>query len=153
MGAGYHGGFGPTKGSRAAPGSVKLVQPKPGDNFGKFALKAKPLAGFTDVIVHGDVEKDMVAVYHNGKWENIDQRRLSTFIRHNSGYKSGPIRLISCNMGASIFSQHLANKLGVKVLAPSDTVWAHPSGKLTIGPTSYINNGHWIEFNPERRGH
>jgi len=42
--------------------------------------------------------------------------------------------------------------MGVNVLAPSDTVWAHPSGKLTIGPKSYINNGKWIEFKPGKRG-
>lgn len=40
----------------------------------------------------------------------------------------------------------------VKVIAPSDTVWAHPSGKLIIGPKSYIDNGHWNEFKPRKRG-
>ena len=50
------------------------------------------------------------------------------------------------------FAQDFSNKMGVKVIAPSDTVWAHPSGKLTIGPRSYINNGHWKEFTPRKRG-
>ena len=44
------------------------------------------------------------------------------------------------------------DKMGVKVIAPSDTVWAHSDGKLTIGPKSYINNGKWVEFNPRKRG-
>ena len=39
-----------------------------------------------------------------------------------------------------------------KVIAPSDTVWAHSDGKLTIGPKSYINNGEWKEFIPRKRG-
>ena len=68
------------------------------------------------------------------------------------GYKSGPIRLISCNTSAQNFAQDFANKMGVKVIAPSDTVWAHPSGKLTIGSKSYIDNGHWNEFKPRKRG-
>jgi len=152
MGAGYHGGFGNTKGMRAAPGTVVLVQPRLGDNFGKFAKKAKPLDGYTDVIIHGNPEKDLVSIFINGKWKNIDQRRLATYVKHNTGYKSGPIRLISCSTGAKKFAQNFANKMGVNVLAPSDTVWAHPSGKLTIGPKSYINNGKWIEFKPGKRG-
>lgn len=64
------------------------------------------------------------------------------------GCKSGPIRLISCSTSA----QNFVNKMVVKVIAPSDTVWAHPSGKLIIGPKSYIDNGHWNEFKPRKRG-
>ena len=40
--------------------------------------------------------------------------------------------------------------MGVEVLAPSDTVWAHSDGKLTIGPKSYINNGKWNSFKPKK---
>ena len=154
MGAGYHGGFGDTKGrrERAAPGTVALVKPRPGDNFGKFALRAKPKEGYTDVIIHGNPETDKVAVFHNGEWKDLDQRRLATYVKHDMGYKSGPIRLISCSTGAQNFAQDFANKMGVKVIAPSDTVWAHPSGKLTIGPKSYIDIGHWNEFKPRKRG-
>jgi len=152
MGVGYHGGFGKTKGSRAAPGSVKLVQPKPNDYFGTYALRAKPLDGYTDVIVHGYKETGMVAVFHNGDWQPVDHRRLVTFIRHNSGYKSGPVRLLSCEMGSTDYPQHLANKLGVKVIAPYETIYAFPSGRLTVGTDPYLNNGHWVEFNPGKRG-
>ena len=90
MGAGYHGGFGNTKGriQSAAPGTVVLVKPRQGDNFGKFALRAQPKEGYTDVIIHGDPENDMVAVFHNGVWQNLDQRRLATYVKHNMGYKS-----------------------------------------------------------------
>lgn len=152
MGGGYHGGFGATKGNKAAPGTVKLVKPKLGDNFGKFALKAKPLVGYTDVIIHGNPKTDLVSVFHNGEWTDIDQRRLATYVRHDVGYKSGPIRLISCSTGDKEFAQNFANKMGVKVLAPSDTVWAHPDGRLTIGPKSYINSGEWKEFTPRKAG-
>ena len=68
------------------------------------------------------------------------------------GYEKGPIRLISCSTGTKEFAQNFANKMGVKVIAPSDTIWAHSDGKLTIGPKAYINNGKWVEFNPRKRG-
>lgn len=48
--------------------------------------------------------------------------------------------------GAKDFAQNFANIMEVNVLAPSDTVWAFLSGELTIGPKSYINNGHWINI-------
>lgn len=153
MGAGYHGGFGSTNGSKnAAPGTVKLVKTRPGDNFGTYALRAKPKEGYTDVIIHGNPDTDKVSVFHNGKWQDLDQRRLATYVKHDMGYKSGPIRLISCSTGDKNFAQDFANKMGVKVIAPSDTVWAHSDGKLTIGPKSYINNGEWKEFIPRKRG-
>ncbi len=157
MGAGFHGGFGATKGSRynneAYPGTVKLVKKGPGEKFGEYALKAPPEPGYTDVIIHGDPDTDLVAVYHNGKWVDIDQRRLATYVKHNTGYKSGPIRLVSCSTGTKEFAQNFANKMGVEVIAPSDTVWAHPNGRLTIGPNSYINNGKWNVFKPKKKGH
>lgn len=74
-------------------------------------------------------------------------------MKHDIGYKSGPIRLISCSTGTKEFAQNFANKMGVEVIAPSDTVWAHSDGRLTIGPKSYINNGNWNTFKPKKGGH
>ena len=154
MGSGYHGGFGATSGQRkhnhAVPGTVKLVKKGQGEDFGRYALKASPEPGYTDVIIHGNPDTDMVSVFHNGAWQDIDQRRLSTYVKHDMGYKSGPIRLVSCSTGAKQFAQNFANKMGVDVLAPSDTVWAHPRGALTIGPTSRANTGKWILFKPKK---
>lgn len=153
MGSGYHGGFGATKGSRypnAFPGTVKLVKKGEGERFGQYASKAQPKKGYTDVIIHGNPDTDLVSVFHNGKWVDMDQRRLANFIKKDTGYESGPIRLVSCSTGTKEFAQHLANKMGVEVIAPSDTVWAHSDGKLTIGPKSYINSGKWISFKPKK---
>ena len=63
-----------------------------------------------------------------------------------------PIRLISCKTGKNVdgFAQNLANKLGRKVIAPSDTVWIHPSGKMTIGPNARSNTGKWVSFGPKK---
>lgn len=157
MGAGFHGGFGATKGSRnsneAYPGTVKLVKSGPGEKFGQYAMKAPPKPGYTDVIIHGNPDTDLVSVYHNGKWTDMDQRRLAKYVKHDIGYKSGPIRLISCSTGTKEFAQNFANKMGVEVIAPSDTVWTHSDGRLTIGPKSYINNGNWNTFKPKKGGH
>lgn len=86
MGSGFHGGFGNTSGYlRAFPGTSKLVNAGEGDTFGKYALKAEPKAGFTDVIIHGsqqsDRSADFVNVYHKNNWVELDQRRLSTFLK------------------------------------------------------------------------
>ena len=156
MGAGFHGGFGATAGSRSAgkayPGTVKLVKNGPGEKFGQYAMRAKPEKGYTDVIIHGNPDTDKVSVYHNGKWVDMDQRRLAKYIKHDTGYTSGPIRLISCSAGTKEFAQNLSNKMGVEIIAPSNTVWAHSDGKLTIGPKSYINNGKWNSFKPKKGG-
>jgi hypothetical protein len=58
--------------------------------------------------------------------------------------------LLSCKTGAlsNGFAQNLANKLGVPVTAPSNTLWAYPSGRLTIGTTPAANNGYWLRFLP-----
>lgn len=31
-------------------------------------------------------------------------------------------------------------------MVPSDTIWASPNGKLTIGPDSFSNIGQWNIF-------
>lgn len=156
MGSGLYGGFGRTSGFiRAVPGSSKLVQKGKGDKLGEYASKARPHSGHTDVIIHGsqkaDRTSDLVAVYHKDSWVELDQRRLANFLKHDAGYSGGNIRLISCGTGTGSFAQNLANKLGVDVIAPSDTIWAWPDGKLTIGPTQWKNTGKWIKFKPEKR--
>lgn len=44
--------------------------------------------------------------------------------------------------------QDLSNKLGVDVLAPTNTVWIHPSGTITVGPPPYANSGSFDIFSP-----
>lgn len=87
---------------------------------------------------------------HNGEWIYLNQRSLANYLKQDAGYTGGPIRLLSCGTGSSTngFAQNLANKMGVKVMAPSDTIWAFPNGKLTIGPDSFTNTGHWNTFLP-----
>ena len=100
-------------------------------------------------MIHGTPDK--VAIFHNEKWEYLDQRRLTTLLKHDKDFnKIKAIRLISCSTGSdtSGFAQNLANKLGVKVKAPSDTLWIFPGGKMAIGPKPNKNTGHWIIYKP-----
>ena len=80
------------------------------------------------------------------EYRNTDQRR---FIKLQ-GYKNEPIRLISCGTGAKTdgIAKDLANRLGVKVTAPSNTIWLWPNGSLTIGPDADTFSGVWRDFLP-----
>ena len=150
MGAGYHGGFGSTHGAVAA--APTYVGRGEGENLKYAAEKIKPEPGYTDVVVHGG--KNDVSILHNNEWVKLDHRRLTNLLKHDKEYnKTKSIRLISCSTGAhdGSFAQNLANKLGVPVKAPTDTLWVHPSGKMTIGSSPFKNTGKWIIYKPYKR--
>ena len=107
----------------------------------------KPLEGWYDVIIHGT--SSSFEVLHNGEWVKIDQRSLATYMK-KTGYNGEPVRLMSCGTGGGVspIAQDLSNKLGVKVMAPTDTLWIHPNGNMTIGQTSLEHTGSWNEFSP-----
>jgi RHS repeat-associated protein len=118
-----------------------------GDELVEAAKWVTPRPGYYDIIVHGT--EDAFHVLHNGQWVEVSHRSLATFMQKN-GYNGGPVRLISCSSGGSPtgVAKNLANKLGAEVIAPSDTVWIHPSGQLTIGATEKANTGAWQTFTP-----
>jgi hypothetical protein len=114
--------------------------------------KIKPASNYYDVIVHGD--STSFWVNRNGTWIPVDHRSLATFMR-SSGYKGGPVRLISCQAGNpfSVFpvAQNLSNKLGVEVIAPSATLWVHPDGRLSLGKLATDTYGTWESLMPGPR--
>ncbi|BDI29295.1 hypothetical protein CCAX7_13460 [Capsulimonas corticalis] len=112
----------------------------------RYGSRVPPLKGYFDVVVHGT--PNSFELLSNTKWIPIDQRALATIIS-KSGYKGGPVRLISCSTGALTngIAKNLANKLGAEVIAPDMTVYVHGTGKLTIGSVSkYV--GKWVHFYP-----
>lgn len=113
----------------------------------KAATKVKPLPGYTDVVIHGS--SDSFGVYQGGKWIELDHRALANYIQSQGG-GNGPIRLISCQTGAcpNGAAQNLANKLGVEVMAPSDTVWIKGDGSLVVGADPKNATGTWNVFKP-----
>jgi len=148
MGAGFHGGFGNTLSSKA----VSLSPTYAGDeNTLKTAAKwIKSKSGYTDIVVHG--RPDHVAIKRGNDWVKIDHRVLARMYKEDKDYSKNPVRLISCETGKDVngFAQNLANKLGRKVIAPSDTVWIHPSGKMTIGSNAKSDTGKWIPYYPKK---
>ncbi len=148
MGAGIHGGFGKTFGSKAISLSPTFAGDEP--NLKSAAKWIKPRSGYTDIIVHGS--PDHVAIKRGNDWVKIDHRMLARMYKGNADYSKNPVRLISCETGKNVngFAQNLANKLGRKVVAPSDTVWIHPSGKMTIGPNAWSDTGKWISYYPKK---
>lgn len=148
MGAGIHGGFGSTYGSKA----ISLSPTYAGDenNLKTAAKWIKPKSGYTDIVVHGS--PDHVEIKRGNEWVKIDHRTLARMYKGDKGYTKEPVRLISCETGKDVngFAQNLANKLGRKVIAPSDTVWIHPNGRMTIGPNARTDTGKWISYYPKK---
>ncbi|MEQ1570550.1 MAG: hypothetical protein ABMA64_33275, partial [Myxococcota bacterium] len=64
-------------------------------------------------------------------------------------FEGGSVRLVSCGTGsADGAAAELARELGVEVKAPTDTVWIHPDGTLTVGPTPDAASGGWSRTAP-----
>ena len=93
-----------------------------GDKLGEAVRWIKPEPGKIDVIVHGS--SDSFYILKDGAYVAVDHRTLARYIKKQGG-AGQDIRLISCGSGESPTSiaQNLANKLGARVTAPSDTVW------------------------------
>ncbi|EMQ9341383.1 type IV secretion protein Rhs [Escherichia coli] len=142
---GWIDSYGLSKGAVAAGVDVALVGK--GDPLLKALPWIKKQDGVFDVLIHGS--PDAFHVLHNGKYVQINHRTLANLIK-KSGHSGEPIRLLSCSSGASptAIAQHLSNKLGVPVTAPSDTLWIFPSGKITVSKTSTSNTGSWSVFEP-----
>jgi filamentous hemagglutinin len=108
----------------------------------------KPQKGVFDLVVHGEASGFFVQTA-DGNWTKISTNNLSQYMKAN-GYAGEPVRLISCGTGAcnATAAQKLANQIGAPVTAPSDTVWIHPNGTLTVGPNQNVNSGTWNSFSP-----
>ena len=105
-------------------------------NGNKFASAVRNVLsddGFYDVALH---VKDTYVDFFG---EPIDAYILSQIIRQRNDYKKGtPVRLLSCNVGntsntGDCVAQLVANELGVRVKAPTDTLYVYPNGEFFIG--------------------
>ena len=91
-------------------------------------------AGFFDVVAHGSPNKIQIQTTNGPVL--VDHRVAARLIQQSPGYNGQGVRLLSCSTGAcdTGFAQNLANKLGVEVHAPTDLLWAYPSGKMLVAP-------------------
>ncbi len=113
--------------------------------------------GMFDVVVHGS--PDAVRYDLDGRQIMIDHRVAADLITNDANYTGGPIRLLSCNTGCRSdgFAQNLANRLGVEVTAPDNTLWYWPNGSSAIAPPrntatgvgpNMSQPGSWQTFQP-----
>src|SRR5262249_24418242 len=103
------------------------------------------------VVVHGTI--DDVVVYIDKKEIHLDHRRLALYIK-KSGAKYKRIRLVSCKTGMHPkgVAQHLANKLGVEVIAPTHILHVNEDGTHAIRLKKESSIGPWETFKPAKSG-
>lgn len=82
----------------------------------------------------------------------IDAKTLARVIRGRKDYDGGDVRLLACSTGrmdskGSCIAQELADRLGVKVSAPNDTLYVSPDGSFCVGRH---RNGSMVEFTPRK---
>ena len=141
--------FNAIRGLKAAAGG-RTVLMESGDQFVRNAAKTPELSGYHDVIVHGTPLDFGRTPTSWAGGTNFGHRDLANMLLHDPDYAGGAVRLLSCKTGqlADGAAQNLANKLGVDVLAPTDTLWAFPDGGLVIGPFPNLNTGTFKLFVP-----
>ena len=155
MGSGKSDLYSGTRGQRAVPGSIDYM-PK-GQRFSKYIKNRKDidLNGYIDVIAHGSTKS--IQIQNGNQVIAIDHRTAAKMFKKNPAFKGKSIRLLSCDTGKDPlgFAQNLANKLNVVVEAPTEWVWATPSGHhFVAAPDRYRENpdttkpGRFIKFYP-----
>lgn len=116
------------------------------DNFSKYIKNRKDVDvnGYYDIIAHGTSTK--IQISHRGQKINIDHRTASKLFKRDKNYSGQAIKLLSCSTGKlpNGFAQNLANKLNIPVKAPTDYLWATPSGHYRVS-AGVIVNGILIE--------
>ncbi len=120
------------------------------DPLHEFVKKVKPIPGFEDYGIHGD-KYGFVFKDADGNESHLSVKEFARIIKESGTYKGGDIRLLSCETGAegSVVAQGLADELGVRVMAPSDLLYIHYDGTMTIG-NILTSTGEWIIFEPKK---
>jgi hypothetical protein len=119
-----------------------------GDNIAAAAAKVTPEPGYFDVVVHSDSKT--FYVLHDGNWVAVKPNSVRKWLARNASYSGAPIRLLACESGALTdgLAQSMANGMGANVKAPTDSLWIHGDGSLSIGADPAKPTGTWHEFTP-----
>ncbi len=135
------------------------------DPLYELSKSIKPIEGFEDFMIHGQphlVEHETT----NGQWIQYSPQDFADFLREDrSEYHGGNIRLLSCKSGMfdDGFAQQLANIMGVKVMAPTQTLWVNKDGEMFIADSEILadlwdggedvrQTGAWKVFAPQKEG-
>lgn len=133
-------------------GSLQVVGDGEGAEFAEYVKRVSPENGYVDVAIHTDGHGHFIYLADGEEAQTLTVQQLADKIRTDAELHTGEgIRLFACGAGSDDVSlaQELANELGVKVKAPSDTVWVYPNGKVVIGPSADENTGTWNTFEPQ----
>jgi hypothetical protein len=112
------------------------------------AYRLPPIDGYLDVFVHGQADR-LVVVRHDRDLE-LSHRELATYLRKHA-LQGVKIRLVGCSTGQhpQAVAQHLANALGMEVLAPTHEVWVLADGRHGVGKKVGERDGQWQPFEPK----
>ena len=102
--------------------------------------------GFEDICVHGCPESVQRIV--DGKPINMSAKEFAVFLKENTAYNGGDIRLASCSTGQgdNSFAQQLSKELGVTVKAADSDVYFIPDEGILFVGSPYANTGKWRTF-------
>lgn len=116
--------------------------------------KIKLIKGFTDIVGHGD-PYSMVFRDSNGDETNVSAVEFEKILKKGGFYKGGNIRLIACKTGKepAVVAHYLADKYGVLVTAPTETVNVDFDGNMLLADdeknvTLGIETGEWVIIKP-----
>lgn len=112
------------------------------------ARGVEPKPGYIDVVIHGDPSS--FTVMRTDQDITVDQRVFASYLKRH-GWTGQKVRLIACETGRhpQAIAAHLANKLQVEVLAPTDVAWIHGDGRITVG-SKEKDTGEWKTFKPDQ---
>lgn len=131
------------------------------DDLYQNAGRIEPIDGFEDICIHSDGLGFYYKPSGGEAYQSLSVRELGEGLRSSSDYHGGPIRLIACDsgFGGDCAAQFLANEMGVDVLAPTQTVYVEPDGRMILarndGEYEKVRDGiigstgKWVVFRPE----
>ena len=102
--------------------------------------------GFEDICIHGD--SNSVQRIVDGMPVNMSPEEFAAFLKDNTSYRGGNIRLAACSAGQgnNSFAQQLSKLLGIAVKAPDDDVYYAPDEGVFFVGSPYANTGKWRVF-------
>lgn len=120
------------------------------------AKVAKPNPGFYTLDMHGEPKAVSFGDY------SLSPAEAAKLIRADPNWKNQPVWLNSCETGKgkNSFAQQLANELGVRVVGPTELVWAQGDGTSVVSSETFTGSGKpmwkfppdgkWEKFKPKK---
>ena len=122
------------------------------------AEKIKPIAGFEDIITHGD-PISLIFKDPDGKESIVPAEEFVEILRKDPNYKGGNIRLVACQVAANGGSipKYISREMNITVIAPTETVNVEFDGNIILADRDDdarmgIQTGEWLVFEPGKEG-